>query len=150
MTIDQLTDPAPHTCPECGEPSYLGFFVPARCTNRLCVFFDQDLWVEHVMALPDEEVGQEFDIEEDEDTIPGQYPMRFTKVTSWMPMRGLPAVPSLLPLDKLTYQELWDRTIQLEHQLKGATTGAAIRDIGDLLTEVDKERVRRKLGLDNA
>ena len=37
----------------------------------MCVFFDQDLWIEHVMALPDEEVGQEFDIDEDAKTDPG-------------------------------------------------------------------------------
>ena len=61
--IDPKTAQAPHDCPGCGEPAYLGFGVPARCSNRECPFFCQELWADHVMALPDEEVGQEFDID---------------------------------------------------------------------------------------
>ena len=69
--IDPKTTQAPHDCPGCGEPAYLGFGVPARCSNRECPFFCQELWADHVMALPDEdrEPGQYLDIE-NEDTQP--------------------------------------------------------------------------------
>lgn len=83
MTID-TTPSAPHECPNCGEPAYLGFGVPAECTNRLCPFWSQDCWVKHVMEIPDDETGVEFEIEDDEDTLPGLYG-RFPKVSSWLP-----------------------------------------------------------------
>lgn len=53
---------APHTCPECGEPAYLGFNVPGRCVERSCRMYDQDLWVEWVILLPDREEGVEFEV----------------------------------------------------------------------------------------
>lgn len=66
--MSELTPSAPHSCPECGQPGYLGFNVPAKCTNRLCRFWDQDTWVRHIMELPDDG-DPEMEIE-DEDTQP--------------------------------------------------------------------------------
>ena len=67
---DPKTGSAPHDCPDCGAPAYVGGpGMPCQCTNRECPFYSEDCWVLHVMELPDEEVGQELDIE-DEDTQP--------------------------------------------------------------------------------
>jgi len=65
---DPKTGSAPHDCPNCGAPSYVGGpGMPTQCTSRECPFYSEDCWVRWVMEIPDEEVGQEFDIE-DEDT----------------------------------------------------------------------------------
>lgn len=37
---------APHNCPECGCPAYLGFGVPARCVSPYCAFYDEDICME--------------------------------------------------------------------------------------------------------
>ena len=50
----ETTDAAPHECTECKEPAYIGFTGPARCTNHVCSRFDEQIWKEHVMAIPDE------------------------------------------------------------------------------------------------
>ena len=71
MSEDPKTGSAPHDCPDCGAPAYVGGpGMPCQCTNRECPFYSEDCWVLHVMELPDEEVGQEFDIEDDEPTVP--------------------------------------------------------------------------------
>lgn len=65
----EQTDAAPHECTECKEPAYIPFSGAARCTNWHCSRFDQQIWEEHVMSLPDE--GDPPDIEDDEPTQPG-------------------------------------------------------------------------------
>ena len=67
---DPKTPSACHDCPNCGAPAYIGGpGMPTQCTSRECPFYSEDCWVLHVMELPDEEVGQELDIE-NEDTQP--------------------------------------------------------------------------------
>lgn len=95
-------DVAPHDCPECGEPSYLGFGVPARCVSRGCVFYDRGLWADYVMALPDDGMpeGTEpdfFDLEE-EPTNPGFGTPRLswaspTPYDTWGAVLGKPRKP---------------------------------------------------------
>ena len=91
MTIDQKTPSAPHDCPNCGEPSYLGLGVPGQCTNRECPFWSEDCWVKHVLELPDDEEGVEFEIE-DEPTIPF---LKFPSLTDLLNIH--PDTPTLSP-----------------------------------------------------
>lgn len=70
MSEDPKTGSAPHDCVECGAPCYIPFGLSPQCTNRQCQHYSEDCWVRHVLELPDEEVGQEFDIEDDEATDP--------------------------------------------------------------------------------
>lgn len=44
---------APHACTKCDAPAYLPFHGPPRCTSKRCEHYDQELWVEHIMSLPD-------------------------------------------------------------------------------------------------
>jgi hypothetical protein len=95
--MDQKTGYAPHDCPECGSPSYIPFGLPAECTNRECVFYNQDCWVKHVMELPDDEEGVEVDIE-DEPTQP-----KGLSLTDYLQAYTYPpAQPSVLPPPPLT------------------------------------------------
>lgn len=72
--MSERNDAAPHPCPECGEPAYLGFNMPGKCTSRACVMYDADLWVEWIMKTPDPgdplPLHDDFLFEE-EDTFPG-------------------------------------------------------------------------------
>jgi hypothetical protein len=68
--MDPKTPSAPHDCPQCGEPAYIPFYGPAECTSRACPWFNLRCWSMHTMGLPDEEEGEEFDIEEYEPTQP--------------------------------------------------------------------------------
>lgn len=109
---DPKTGSAPHACPECGEPCYIPFGLPAECTNRECLFYSEDCWVRHVMELPDQtcgEGGEEFDIE-DEDTVP------------------------FLKLPSLT--DLLHGYTAVQKQLDAADTGRAIVDAIDQLDEL--------------
>jgi len=78
---DSKTPAAPHDCPQCGEPCYIGFGINARCTNRECQWYDKDLWVEHVLSLPDEpdHIFPSLDIED----APTQ-PKVFPAVRGWI------------------------------------------------------------------
>ena len=94
---DPKTPSAPHECPDCGEPAYIGFGLPAQCTSRECPFWSEDCWVKHVVELPDEEIGVEFEIE-DEPTHPK--------------LLGLPTLDDYLfayanppPIKSLVYQQ---------------------------------------------
>ena len=91
---DPKTGSAPHDCPDCGAPAYVGGpGMPCQCTNRECPFYSEDCWVLHVMELPDEEVGQELDIE-DEDTQP------YLKIPSFQDLyatKGRSILDGLLP-----------------------------------------------------
>ena len=51
--MTEQNNAAPHECPQCGEPAYLGFGVPAKCVQKGCLFYDATLWSEWVMELPD-------------------------------------------------------------------------------------------------
>lgn len=85
MVTEEKTGSAPHDCPNCGSPAYVGGpGMPTQCTSRVCPFYSEDCWVRWVMELPDEEEGVEFEIEDDEDTLPGLYG-RFPRVSSWLP-----------------------------------------------------------------
>ena len=67
---DPKTPSACHDCPDCGAPAYIGGpGMPTQGTNRECPFYSEDCWALHVLELPDEEVGQEFDIEDEENII---------------------------------------------------------------------------------
>ena len=69
MTEPKTKD-APHDCPQCGEPCYLPFTGPPKCTSRACMHFDQEIWCEHIMETPEDESGEEFEIDEDAETDP--------------------------------------------------------------------------------
>jgi hypothetical protein len=57
---------APHKCPRCGKPAYLGFNVPARCSSPFCAFYDEQIGDEYT-----EEVTQALRADFDnEDTQP--------------------------------------------------------------------------------
>ena len=71
MHTDPKTGIAPHDCIDCGEPCYIPFGLSPLCTNRECQHFDEDTWVEHVLLLPDDEIGVAFEIDEDAKTDPG-------------------------------------------------------------------------------
>ena len=89
---DPLTPSAPHPCPSCGEPSYVGGpGMPTQCTSRECGFFSLDCWVRHVTELPDDEEGVEYDIE-DEPTQPGTYS------NIGLPMLDIPTLDELRDL----------------------------------------------------
>lgn len=47
-------DAAPHECPQCGEPGYIGFGIPAKCIQKGCIFYDAGLWCEWAMLIPDD------------------------------------------------------------------------------------------------
>jgi predicted RNA-binding Zn-ribbon protein involved in translation (DUF1610 family) len=51
--MNEQNNAAPHECPQCGEPAYLGFGIPAKCVQKGCLFYDAELWCEWVMLLPD-------------------------------------------------------------------------------------------------
>lgn len=73
--MSERNDAAPHECPECASPSYIGFGTQARCVSRECLFYCSQLWAEWVMLLPDDGMPKDsepdfFDLEE-EDTNPG-------------------------------------------------------------------------------
>lgn len=57
--MSERNQAAPHECPECGEPSYLGFGVPGKCVARGCAFYDVGLWCEWVMLLPDDGIPKD-------------------------------------------------------------------------------------------
>ena len=67
---DPKTGSAPHDCPNCGSPAYIGGpGFPAQCTSRPCPFYSEDCWVRWVMELPDD--GDPLEIDEDAKTSPG-------------------------------------------------------------------------------
>ena len=51
--MTEQNNAALHECPQCGEPAYLGFCLPAKCVQKGCLFYDATLWSEWVMELPD-------------------------------------------------------------------------------------------------
>ena len=111
MTIDQKTPSAPHDCPNCGEPSYLGLGVPGQCTNRECPFWSEDCWVKHVLELPDDEEGVEFEIE-DEPTIPF---LKYPSLADMLNLDNMPSSLDMLPPD--TSQRIKDQITKVEEAI---------------------------------
>lgn len=96
---DPKTDAAPHDCTECGEPAYIPFHGPARCTNRGCARYDADIWKEHTMSLPDEETGVELEIDEDAPTMPSAPIKSLTYTSPWLPLDAYPNPDAPLTVD---------------------------------------------------
>ena len=107
---DPKTGSAPHDCPNCGAPSYVGGpGMPTQCTSRECPFYSEDCWVRWVMEIPDEEVGQEFDIEDDEPTVPDGGWLKMPTLKDQYANKGGP----------------W----RYNHTLDDVDTGAQVRDL---------------------
>lgn len=52
--MESKTPSAPHACPNCGEPAYVGGpGFPAQCTSRPCPFYSEDCWARWVLELSD-------------------------------------------------------------------------------------------------
>ena len=111
MSKDPKTPSAPHDCPNCGEPSYLGLGVPGQCTNRECPFWSEDCWVKHVLELPDDEEGVEFEIE-DEPTIPF---LKFPSLADMLNLDNMPSSLDMLPPD--TSQRIKDQITKVEEAI---------------------------------
>ena len=134
----EQTDAAPHECTECKEPAYIGFTGPARCTNWKCSRFDQKIWEEHVMSLPDPgDPEQDFD---DEPTEP-------RGIAAWHPDLTL----------KLQGQQPVDIDTEIakaRHDMANAKTGWAVVDASwrvrklletKLLVEAKRARFRKSI-----
>lgn len=90
--LDERNDAAPHICPECGSPAYLGVGVPGKCVQRGCVFYDATLWSEWVMLVPDlgDPPQDELDFGlEFEDTFPG-FAQQDSALDDWGAVLGVP------------------------------------------------------------
>jgi hypothetical protein len=108
---DPKTPSAPHDCPQCGEPAYVGGpGMPAQCTQKGCIFYSEDAWVLHVLELPDVE-----DPFEDVDTEPNGF-------AAWLPEPKLSfpslddylhAYPNPPPIKNLTYKQQADKVNDL-------------------------------------
>ena len=75
--MNMKSDHAPHDCPQCGNPAYIGFGVNPKCTNLFCPWFDRETYVEHVLSLPDPGDPEE-DIDEEAETQPRGKQLAFT------------------------------------------------------------------------
>ena len=95
--MTEQNNAAPHECPQCGEPAYLGFGIPAKCVQKGCLFYDATLWSEWVMELPD--VPDPVSDFEDEKTAP--YGITFAGV----PIKGAPSGSFVVPTLDLTFRD---------------------------------------------
>jgi len=100
----EQTDYAPHKCTECGDPAYIPFTGPARCTNWKCNRFDLNIFKEHTMSLPD---SGDPEPEEDIENDPTQ--PRLQGLAAWHPdrCRGSAWGPFPDPADFAEFLQAW-------------------------------------------